>query len=298
MLGRDVRGRAGVTEGVLPVRRNHSYLVAILLALAAAGRGAETPRFTDPAPPRVERPAPVTPPPPQKQEGLRFHAPPKPLAPGAVTHDWRSFLGPTHNAVSTETPLLKHFGKNGPAIVWEVPKGEGFASPAVVGPRVLLFHRIGNEEVVECLQAETGRRYWRYGYPTSYRDRYGWNGGPRCPPISDGEYAYTFGAEGKLHCLKLTTGQVVWKRDIFREFRLRQSFFGVGTTPLIEGNLLIVNVGANGGPCVTSGRAGWSGAPGTSGVPAMRPPSRRPSMAGGACSSSPAGKAERRGGPP
>src|SRR5262249_39373019 len=103
-----------------------------------------------------------------------------------------------------------------------------------------------------CLQAETGRRFWRYAYPTAYRDRYGWNNGPRCPPVSDGEYVYTFGAEGKLHCLKLTTGQVLWRRDILPEVRPRESFFGVGTTPLIEGDLLIVNVGANGGPCVAA----------------------------------------------
>ena len=46
-------------------------------------------------------------------------------------------------------------------------------------------------------------------YPTSYDDRFGFNGGPRCQPISDGEFVYTFGAEGKLHCIKLTTGHSV-----------------------------------------------------------------------------------------
>ncbi|MCS6776756.1 MAG: PQQ-binding-like beta-propeller repeat protein [Chloroherpetonaceae bacterium] len=218
--------------------------------------------FKDPAPPVVmpltEVPAPV----PRPQQGLRFFAPPRPLASNATTHDWRSFQGPTHNGVSTETPLLQRWPRGGPAKVWEVPKGEGYATPAVVGDRVILFHRIGNEEIVECLHAETGQRFWKVAYPTAYQDEYGYSGGPRCQPISDGEHVFTFGAEGKLHCILLKTGQIVWKRDILSEFGLKQNYFGVGSTPLLEGDLLIINVGAPGGPCVAAfhrktGRMVW-----------------------------------------
>src|SRR5512135_1291847 len=87
--------------------------------------------FTDPAPPTVQGVPDMPAPDAKPQEGLKFHAAPKPLAPGAVTHDWRSYLGPSHNGIATETPILKEFGKSGPPVVWEVPKGEGFASPAV-----------------------------------------------------------------------------------------------------------------------------------------------------------------------
>jgi len=48
----------------------------------------------------------------------------------------------------------------------------------------------------------------------------------------------------------LATGAVVWKRDLRKEYRVRQDFFGTASTPLVEGPLLIVNVGAPGGPCV------------------------------------------------
>lgn len=225
-------------------------LVSLLLALPLAALRAETEGFKDPAPPQVHALAPMPEPKPVAQPELKFHAAPRPLAPGAVTHDWRTFLGPTHNAVSTERPLLKRFGPKGPRLVWEVSRGEGYATPAVVGQRVVLFHRVGGQEIVECLHAETGQRYWKLSYPTAYQDRYGFSGGPRCQPVSDGELVYTLGAEGKLHCLQLTTGRVVWKRDLFREFKLKQNFFGVGATPLLEGDLLIINVGAEGGPCV------------------------------------------------
>ncbi len=223
------------------------FFTALLLA-SILPCNAQTVR--DPAPPLLSKLAEMPAPEAKPQPGLKFVAAPKPLAKDAVTQEWRDFLGPMHNAISTETPLLKKFNKKPPAIVWEVPKGEGYASPSVVGQRVLLFHRLEASEVIECLNAETGRRYWKFSYPTAYRDRYGFSSGPRCQPVSDGERVYTFGAEGKLHCLKLTTGQVIWKRDLPKEFALEQNFFGVGATPLLEGNVLIVNVGAEKSPCV------------------------------------------------
>ncbi len=227
-------------------------VLLLLTLLCARDLGAQNGRVADPAPPRVLK-LPETPPESaRKQPELTFHAAPKPLAPGAVTHDWRNFLGPTFNGVSTERPLAARFGPNGPRRVWEVSKGDGYASPAVVGERVILFHRVGANEVVECLQAESGRRFWRVAYPTGYQDRYGFSGGPRCQPVSDGTFVYTLGAEGTLHCLKLTTGQVLWKRELLREFRVRQNFFGVGATPLLDGERLIVNVGAPAGPCLAA----------------------------------------------
>ena len=228
------------------------FWLTIGIALTCSGGRASAQGFVDPAPPAVTKRPEMAAPSAKAQNDLRFHAPPRALAAGAVTHDWSTFLGPTHNAISSESPLLKEFGKSGPMKVWEVEKGDGYASPAIVGNRVVLFHRIGDQETVECLEAETGKRFWLTAYPTAYKDPYGWNGGPRCPPVSDGEFVYTFGAEGKLHCLKLTTGQVVWKRDIVKEFKKREEFFGIGATPLIEGDLLIVNVGAEGGPCVAA----------------------------------------------
>ncbi len=228
------------------------FLLTLGVALTCCGGRAFAQQFVDPTPPAITKLPEMAAPAAKAQTGLKFHAAPRALAAGATTHDWRTFLGPTHNAISTESPLLKEFAKTGPVKVWEVEKGDGYASPAIVGNRVVLFHRLKDQETVECLEAETGKRFWLTAYPTAYKDPYGWNGGPRCPPVSDGEFVYTFGAEGKLHCLKLTTGQVVWKRDIVKEFQKREEFFGIGATPLIEGDLLIVNVGAEGGPCVVA----------------------------------------------
>jgi len=230
------------------MRHSPLFLTLCLCAITVLPASAQS--FTDPAPPKVEALAAVPPPAPATQPGLKFYHAPKPLAKNAITTDWRQFLGVTFNAISPETPLLTDVSKGKPTLLWEVTKGEGYATPAVIGERVVLFHRLGSEDVVECLQAETGKRYWKYTYPTAYEDSYGFSGGPRCQPVSDGEYVYTQSVEGKIHCLKLTTGQLLWKRDIIKDFQLKPNFFGVGSTPLLEGDNLIVNVGAEKGPCV------------------------------------------------
>jgi outer membrane protein assembly factor BamB len=171
----------------------------------------------------------------------------KPLPAGAVTHDWASFLGPTHNAVSTETKLRRALP---PPLLWEYPKGSGYSSPAIAGGRLVFIHRVDDDEIVECLDAESGSKRWQFRYATAYEDRYGYNNGPRSSPVIDADRVYTVGAEGKLHCFDLESGKMSWKRDLRAELRMPRDFFGTASTPLVEGRLLIINVGAPGGPCV------------------------------------------------
>ncbi len=174
---------------------------------------------------------------------------PKPLAADAVSGDWVSFLGPTHNAVSRETRLRREFP---PPLIWEFPKGTGYASPAIQGASLCFLHRVGNEEIVECLNAETAATRWQYRYPTAFEDRFGYNNGPRSSPVIDGGRVYTLSAEGLLHCLSMASGGVVWKKDLRVAYRVTQDFFGMATTPLIEGQMLVINVGAPGGPSVVA----------------------------------------------
>ena len=229
-------------------------------------------------------------------DGQVLHRAPKPLSNDAVTHDWPSFLGPSHNAVSTETRLSRALP---PPLVWEFPKGTGYATPAVAGGRLLFLHRIGDEEIVECLHPETGSKQWQFRYATAFEDRYGYNNGPRASPVIDGERVYTVGAEGKLHCLDVGSGRVIWKRDLRAEYKVPQDFFGTASTPLVEGRLLIVNVGAPGGPCVVgldaaTGRETWQagndwGPSYASPVPALVHGKRRVFVFAGGESKPPAG---------
>jgi outer membrane protein assembly factor BamB len=161
-------------------------------------------------------------------------------APG---EDWPQFLGPRADGSSTETGLLDTWPTNGPPLLWEKKIGTGYGAPSVRGNQLVLHHRIGGEEIVDCLETATGKPLWHYGYPSQFVDPYGYNNGPRCTPLLTSNLCYTFGAEGKLTCLELKTGKLVWQRDTGIDFNVPNAFFGVGSTPILEGDLLITMVG-------------------------------------------------------
>ena len=157
--------------------------------------------------------------------------------------DWPRFLGPRDTGVSGETGLLSKWPKSGPPIVWEKEIGTGYSAPSIRGNLLVLHHRLRNEEIVDCFEADTGKPLWKYAYPTNFRDPYGYNNGPRCSPLLTADRCYTFGAEGKLLCLNLKDGKKIWLRDTAADWDVPEAFFGVGSTPILLGDLLIVMVG-------------------------------------------------------
>src|SRR5436309_12713105 len=101
----------------------------------------------------------------------------------ARADDWPQFLGPQRNGASAETGLRPAWPAQGPPVLWQHDVGEGFSGPVCAGERVILFHRVGDEEVIECLRADNGTPLWKYKYPTSYQDQLGKGDGPRSTPV-------------------------------------------------------------------------------------------------------------------
>jgi outer membrane protein assembly factor BamB len=122
----------------------------------------------------------------------------------------------------------------------------------IVQNRVILFHRVGAEEVVESFEASTGAPQWRFAYPTTYRDDFGFDEGPRAVPVVANGRVYTFGAEGRLHAIDLATGTRVWEVDTQQAFHPRRGFFGRAGSPVVEDGRVIANIGgsADGGGIV------------------------------------------------
>ena len=163
-----------------------------------------------------------------------------------VAGDWPQYLGPDRNGVYTGPALADDWGPDGPRVVWRKAVGQGFAGPAVSGDRLILHHRVGREEVVEALDTATGDGIWRYAYPTTYRDDYGFDEGPRAVPVVAGGLVYTFGAQGQLHAIDLATGEKRWSHDTMTEFRVPKGFFGAAGSPLVARGLVIANIGGEG----------------------------------------------------
>ena len=189
-----------------------------------------------------------------------------------VDEDWPRFLGPRANNISSETGLLDKWPTNGLPLVWEKRIGSGYSAPSVLKQRLVLHHRLADEEIVEAFEAPTGRSLWRYVYRSGFVDPFGYNNGPRCTPLLTTNCCYTFGAEGKLICLDISTGNLVWQRDAAKEWNVPEAFFGVGSTPLLEGGRLVVMVGGQPNSTVVAldpatgqtlwesvGKANWQG---------------------------------------
>lgn len=227
-----------------------SILFLFALTSVAVLRGESWP---DPAPPAVKELADQPAPEPQSHDRLVFKAAPKPLSKDANTSAWPRFLGPTDDLHSPETHLLHDLPKDGPAVVWEVKKGDGYTSPAIEGAFLVIFHAMDAKEVIECLHPETGKRYWSHEYPISYRDRYGYANGPRGSPVIAGGRVITVGVTSIMTCLDLKTGRVAWQRDLRKEFNVPQDFFGHGGSPLVLDGKVIVNVGGKGEPVPDEG---------------------------------------------
>lgn len=175
--------------------------------------------------------------------------------------DWPDFRGSRRDGVY-DGKIASNWPAEGPERVWEKAVGAGFANPVVAAGRVILFHRQGSSEVVEALDAATGDTVWKYEYPTSYRDDFGFDPGPRAGPVVAGGQVYTFGAEGMLTCLRFSNGAKIWAVDTHKEFGVRKNFFGAGATPLVDGVRLFQNVGGADGAGIVAfdrdtGRVLW-----------------------------------------
>ncbi len=158
--------------------------------------------------------------------------------------DWPQFLGRSRNGKS---PLTTDPSKwqNSLNLVWKAAIGEGYGSPTVSQNRLFLFDRYNDHARLTCYKADNGKELWQFEYLTDYQDLLGYNSGPRCSPLVNQDRIYIFGAEGMLHCVNISTGQLVWSVNTTKRFNVVQNFFGVGASPIVVDRLLIVPIGGS-----------------------------------------------------
>jgi outer membrane protein assembly factor BamB len=181
---------------------------------------------------------------------------PGPLPEAAVVEEWPHFLGPHFNATTLESPLLEKWPAAGLTVVWEAERGEGYSCPVIAEGRLFNFHRVAGKETVDCHDPATGKTWWSFSYAAEYLDRYGFNAGPRSSAVVNEGRVYAIGVNARMHCLSADKGELLWQRDLKKEYGIPQNFFGYGSTPLIYQDMTIVNVGgsdgAEGGVCVAA----------------------------------------------
>lgn len=161
--------------------------------------------------------------------------------------DWPHFLGPNLDFHSSETDLNLEFGEEGPPVVWEVERGKGHAGPVIASGKLVFIHQVEEKEEIRCLDAETGEELWKHAYPVKVDQSYGIVDAPRSSPTIDPATGrvYTLGNDGDLICFALESGEIVWQKSLPSDFGPSPFFFGYGSAPLVHGEKLIVQVGAD-----------------------------------------------------
>jgi outer membrane protein assembly factor BamB len=175
------------------------------------------------------------------------------MAPLATAGDWPQWLGPNRDGSTSEkVPAWKEPLK----ILWKQPVGEGHSSPVVAGGKVYLHTRIKDttQEQLAAFDAATGKPLWQQAYECGkFKSLFG-NGPRGTPAVADGK-VYTLGITGFLTCFDAAKGGQLWQVDTLKKYKAPNLFFGASTSPLLEGDLVLINVGAKGASIVAFDRA-------------------------------------------
>jgi len=164
----------------------------------------------------------------------------------AAAGEWSQWRGPRRDGHAGDIPLPQHWPKQ-LREVFRLEVGEGHAAPVLAENRLLLFTRVGEEEVVKALDAATGKEIWRHSYKAPYTmdpAATGHGKGPKATPTVHEGKVYVFGMSAVLSCLDAGSGKLVWRHDFLKELEAPGPQFGTAASPLIDGDKVIVPVGS------------------------------------------------------
>lgn len=184
--------------------------------------------------------------------------------------DWPQFRGLQQNGVSPEKGLLRSWPESGPMVVWKKPIGSGFSSMTAVGDAVYTMAAEGESEMAYRLRASDGEVVWRAPLGPLFPEVFG--DGPRSTPIVEKDVVYLLSATGRLHALATKDGKRLWELDLVKELGSAIPGRGFGSSPLIDGDLLLLQAGGTEGRAVvaldkTTGKVRWSALQGEPGYP-------------------------------
>jgi outer membrane protein assembly factor BamB len=166
-------------------------------------------------------------------------------APAAAGSDWPQFRGPQRDGVARAAHLLRSWPAGGPRLLWQVPIGEGYSHLAVADGRIFTLFGANNTEYLAAFDAASGRQLWMLRTDAELSNDQG--SGPRSTPTYDAGTLYVQSAQGQLLAVAAGNGKVAWRHDLAKEFGARVPTWGISSSPLVEGDLLLVAVGGSGG---------------------------------------------------
>ena len=155
--------------------------------------------------------------------------------------DYPQFYGPRRNATVPGPTLARDWDIRPPRLLWRREVGEAWSSFAVAGTAAVTQEQRGEVEAVVRYELATGRQSWVHADRTALATTIGGRGPRATPTLADGR-VYALGATGILNCLDLATGKLVWSRNLVDDHQLRLADYGMPSSPLLVGDLVIVQM--------------------------------------------------------
>ena len=134
---------------------------------------------------------------------------------------------------------------------WNVEVGTGYATPLVVGDRVYVFSRQGDDEVLTALDAASAKVLWRTSYPAPFKMNPATaphGPGPKSTPTFAGNRLFTLGISGIVTAFDAATGKQIWQRPADPV----EPLYHTAMSPLVVGNQMILHVGGHDNGALTS----------------------------------------------
>jgi len=165
--------------------------------------------------------------------------------------DWPDWRGINRDGTWIETGLAEKFESAELIPEWSVPIGSGYSGPTVSNGKVYVTDLIkepSQTEGILCLDERTGEKIWQYRYPCEYS--VGYPAGPRASVVINNGNAYSLGTMGNLFCFDAVDGNIIWQRDLNRDYEIRMPTWGISATPLIVDDKIILQISGSNNACV------------------------------------------------
>ncbi len=159
--------------------------------------------------------------------------------------DWPQWQGPDRNAISKEKGLLQQWPTDGPVIAWKTKGlGGGDSAPAIAAGKIFGMSNRGNQEVVWALSESDGKELWMTPIGAAVEQRVPQSKeGPGGTPAVDGDHLYVIGMGGRVACLNVSDGKIVWQRSLTEDFAGAVPAWSFRESPLVDGDKLICTPG-------------------------------------------------------
>ena len=151
-----------------------------------------------------------------------------------------SWRGPDRDGIYPETGLLKQWPAGGPEIIWSYEDlGQGHSSAIVDQGFVFTTGMINDIGYLFKFDLK-GKLVYKKEYGPEFTESFY---GTRGTPTIVGDKIYLLSGTGKLHCIYNESGDILWTKDLFKDYDGKIIRWGMNETPVVDGDVLYITPG-------------------------------------------------------